>query len=233
MADFFLAIDTSTERLLIAVGEKGNIDNTFTYKSSDEKNFKHLETLIPQLDILFKDNNLNLTSVKDVYVCTGPGSFTGMRIGIATARTIALSLNAECHGFSSFDIFAHLMSKNKSTNYLPLIDARKNRFYCALLNNENYRDFEIHDYTIEEISSMLTDNVTLCGKDTEKLEHFLNEKNISYNKAYSDGYSPDDIADFINSNKSNFRSTEPIYIRKSEAEIALLQKQNIQQALDN
>lgn len=120
----YLAIDTSGFHLtVIAKGEKGE----YTYYNED-CSLKHSVMLMPAIEQTLKKANLKKEDV-DVFCCSlGPGSFTGIRIGVATAKAFAYALGKKVLGVTSFDCLAY----NKITeNVLTLVDARHDHVYLS------------------------------------------------------------------------------------------------------
>ena len=120
----YLAIDTSGFHLtVIAKGESGE----YTYYNED-CSLKHSVMLMPAIEEALEKANLKKEDV-DVFCCVlGPGSFTGIRIGVATAKAFAYALGKKVLGVTSFDCLAY----NKITeNVLTLVDARHEHVYLS------------------------------------------------------------------------------------------------------
>lgn len=126
-----LAIDSTTKKASVALMTNDdkvlvkNIDNEIT----------HSEKLLPLVDELLKENNVNLKDI-DALACTlGPGSFTGVRIGIATVKALAKVLNKNIIGVTSLTLLANEGLKQKANNHkyvLATMDAKNNRVYYEL-----------------------------------------------------------------------------------------------------
>ncbi len=85
------------------------------------------EFLIPMIDQCATESNLGLKDLDCIAVTRGPGSFTGVRIGLATARSLGLALNIPVLGISTLDVIARSTPDNKNT--LFLIDTKRGDFY--------------------------------------------------------------------------------------------------------
>jgi len=219
-----LIIDTSTNNLKISI----NINNKEIFIDLN-KGFKHIETLLPVIQSLLKKINEKKTDINFIGVCNGPGSFTGIRIGIASAYGISFGLNAKCFGFSVFDVYKYLLKDEKNTVIIPIIDAKKNKFFCAFIENDS--DYKMHDYTLEDIKNKITNfknnkNLIFTGKDFKLIKNKI-IKDFNFTEKFSDDYSSKDLLSFskyyVSINK-NLKTPSPIYLRKSEAEIQLLKK---------
>lgn len=97
----------------------------------NEKNDNHLsERLLPLIDKAFKQVNLDINDTENIIVANGPGSFTGVRIGVTVAKTLAYSLKCKIHTVSELKIMATHSSQYQYI--VPLIDARRGAVYAAM-----------------------------------------------------------------------------------------------------
>ncbi|URZ87181.1 tRNA (adenosine(37)-N6)-threonylcarbamoyltransferase complex dimerization subunit type 1 TsaB [Floricoccus penangensis] len=127
-----LAFDTSSKALAVALVEDGDILGQVTLNI--KKN--HSITLMPAIDFLMAQVGLKPKDLDRIAVAKGPGSYTGLRIAVTTAKTLAYSLDIELVGVSSLQA----MAKNLETSSLvvPLMDARRKNVYAgAYLNGES------------------------------------------------------------------------------------------------
>lgn len=94
----------------------------------------HTSRLIPAIDRMLKDASLTIRDLDGIAVSLGPGSFTGLRIGIATAQGLAQGLKIPIVGIPTLDGLTFNLSNCKDL-VCPLLDARKREVYCALYKN--------------------------------------------------------------------------------------------------
>ncbi len=122
-----LAIDTSTSRasIAIAVGEQ------IVAESLLNTNRTLSARLLPEIERLLSTAGLALADIELFASSIGPGSFTGVRGGVATIQGLALALDKPCAGFSSLAMLAMNFSL-QSTLVCPMLDARKSEVYAAL-----------------------------------------------------------------------------------------------------
>ena len=113
-----LLIDTCTNNVVIGLLKENEIiDQKIDF------NDKNLSTnFVPMVDELLKKNNIKPTDVNKIFVSIGPGSFTGIRVGVTFAKVMAWSLNIEIIPFSSLELIA---SSSSEQIIVPLIDARR------------------------------------------------------------------------------------------------------------
>lgn len=122
----YLTIDTTTKVTALALAEDGNlIAEGFLHT-----NKTHSERMIPMLDQLLGAAAWKLEDLDLIGVVRGPGSFTGIRIGIATAQGLAQVLELPMIGVLSLDALAWA-GYGRSGEIVPILDARKNEWYTA------------------------------------------------------------------------------------------------------
>lgn len=136
-----LGLDTSTKKASVTIL---NSDNLIS-KSIDNE-ITHSEKLLPLIDECLKDANLNISEI-DIFACTiGPGSFTGIRIGIATLKAFAKVNNAEIFALSSLDVLAYsILNSNDNDSYpdyiVSMIDAKNSRVYYRVYKLDVLKHF--------------------------------------------------------------------------------------------
>ncbi|TGE33723.1 tRNA (adenosine(37)-N6)-threonylcarbamoyltransferase complex dimerization subunit type 1 TsaB [Desulfosporosinus sp. Sb-LF] len=122
----YLTIDTTTKVTAVALAEDGRL----TAEGFLHTTKTHSERLIPMLEQLLTASAWTLQELDMIGVVRGPGSFTGIRIGIATAQGLAQVLNLPLIGVVSLDALAWAGS-GREEDIVPILDARKNEWYTA------------------------------------------------------------------------------------------------------
>lgn len=137
-----LALDTSSASGSIAVlsGQKLLAEVTIGNVG------KHSDWLMPSIDSLLKDLNISINEIDIFAVDIGPGSFTGLRIGISTIKGLAWPLGKKIVGVSTLEALA-LNLRASGVTVCPILDARKNEVYTAL-----YR------YDLDKIETVMGDS---------------------------------------------------------------------------
>lgn len=122
-----LALDSSGLVASVAVVEDDNLlgEYTINYKKT------HSQTLLPMLDEVAKMIELDLNSLDAIAVSAGPGSFTGLRIGSATAKGLGLALNKRIVSVPTVDALAYNLWGSQDI-VCPLMDARRQQAYTGL-----------------------------------------------------------------------------------------------------
>ncbi|GGM39592.1 tRNA threonylcarbamoyladenosine biosynthesis protein TsaB [Paraliobacillus quinghaiensis] len=122
-----LAIDTSNETMGIAIYQ----DNKITAEYISNNKNKHSIRLMPAIVQLMRDVDLTPKELTKIVVAKGPGSYTGVRIGLSTAKTMAWTLNIPVVGISSLETLA-LQARELGYAICPFFDARRGLVYTGL-----------------------------------------------------------------------------------------------------
>jgi len=126
-----LAIDTSTDYLSLAVTDGGKILGRFHRRIGRN----HSSMLIPMIDSLLKKARLKLKDIGGFVVSIGPGSFTGLRIGVATVKGLALATGKPIVAVPTLDAVARNAGRFKGA-ICPVLDARKNKLYACIYESD-------------------------------------------------------------------------------------------------
>lgn len=221
-----LSIDTASDLCTVAVLEDENCIKEIIV--NDARN--HSEKIMPVIEQALHETNLSLKDI-NLFVCDrGPGSFTGIRIGVGTVLAFQDSLNIPCVGISSLEALAYNVKQDGLI--CSLIDAKNNNVYLGLfkLENNEYTELGNLDFkTIDEVIYILkgfASPITFVGdgamahKDLLKSNFdnclFADKNELS---SYSLG-----IAGYNTYKKGIQTSLMPLYLRKSQAERALEEK---------
>lgn len=128
-----LAIDTTTKKANIGIKTQNSIK-----VNSIDNEITHSEKLLPLIDKTLHECNLKPKDIDCIACTTGPGSFTGIRIGLATAKALSKVIGSKIYSINSLDLLAHSVKTKNSKAILCLIDAKNSRAYakCYLNNSE-------------------------------------------------------------------------------------------------
>ena len=153
-----LAFDTSSRALSLAVLEDKQVfaETTINIKKN------HSITLMPAIDFLMASLDWTPKDLDRIVVAEGPGSYTGLRIAVATAKTLAHTLNIELVGMSSL---LALVPRQQEGLLVPLMDARRNNVYAGFYENAKPVMPEAH-LSFAEVLEKVTDaeQVTFVGE---------------------------------------------------------------------
>jgi len=161
-----LAIDSTTKKASTAL--MMNADN-IAVKNIDNE-ITHSEKLLPLVHELLNENNVTLKEIDKLACTLGPGSFTGVRIGISTIKALAKVLNVDIIGTTSLNLLAiEGLKENTSHKYvLATMDAKNNRVY-----------YELFEITLNNNNEYILDSTDIQGNlPYESVISILKEKNI-------------------------------------------------------
>lgn len=220
-----LAIETSSLVSSIAV----LTENKLLAELNIETNKHHSENLIIHIQDLLKQAEIEKKDLSAIAVSTGPGSFTGLRIGLATAKTIAYTLRIPLIGISTlYGLAWNLYAEGAFV--CPTMDAQKGNVYTSLLEIQNGILIKHWPEKVESIENILQEvknnpAIMVLGEGVPSLfklleEHHLHSQialpHLRMPKASSIGYAA--MQRFLNKDFESLMEVVPNYIRKSEAE---------------
>lgn len=230
-----LAITTSSKICSVAVLENKDI----IIEKHIDNGTTHSQKLMPMIGEILKECNLQLTDF-DLFACSvGPGSFTGVRIGVSTIKAFCDVTNVKATSVSSLEGLAYnTLNSNfyDNTNIVcSLIDAKNDNVYCGIYKKENNSFTQLEDLCAKNInevfellekysssSILFVGDGAICHKYSI-LQKFSKttfiEKELNDETAISIG-----IAAFNKFNKGIYgdsNSISPLYLRKSQAERAI------------
>ena len=169
-----LFIDTHDE--LITVGLKNGEE---LYLKTQESEYSHSIYTMPMIESLFKDNNLNVNDLKKIIVVNGPGSFTGIRIGLSIAKTMAYALNIDINTISS--LTAYLISNNNGEKRRAVIEDNKGYYISVFDENDNNivpefysENDEYSEYKTVESKLDVNKIIDYCKDMKSENPHFVN-----------------------------------------------------------
>ncbi len=139
-----LFIDTSSFSLTVGL----IIDDKVYRRDIDSVN-EHSKYALSELNALFKEFNVKPRELDKIMVVSGPGSFTGVRIGVTIAKTIGWSLKKNVIPVSSLKAYA--LSNSGYDYYIPMIDARRDNVYGAIYDKDYNCIFEEQHISIEKL----------------------------------------------------------------------------------
>lgn len=121
-----LGIDTATPQVGCAIGGHEGVIASF----STSKGRRHAETLVPAIDFLCRQAHIELVEIGAIAVDVGPGLFTGLRVGVATAKAMASALRVPVVGVSSLDLLAFPL-RWSNRRIVSVVDARRGEVFYA------------------------------------------------------------------------------------------------------
>ncbi len=219
-----LALDSTAEVSSVCVCEGERLVCEVTVNTGNT----HSQTLLPAVEQALKMAELSVNDI-DVFACsTGPGSFTGVRIGVATVKGIAYGKNKPCVSVSTLEALAYnLVGCNGLI--CPVMNARRSQVYNALFKCENGTITRLcpdRALAISELDEELAgknENIYLSGDGYEITEKGFKNTQIAYvpvRQRYQSAYSVAQIAlkKYEAGEYADDATLVPIYLRPSQAE---------------
>jgi len=230
-----LIIDTSTQLSILALTVEDK-----TYSIIENAGTSHSAAMFDSISGLFRISGITINDVELIGTGTGPGSFTGVRIAVSTARMFAQLLKKPLVGVNSHEIFASSSLPPGLTHRFIAFDAKKNRIFGALYSYDGsspVAEIKPGDYAIEEALKNAEEGASIgligdgCVKHLPEIEGALSKKGCSW--FYEKDFIPrgEDIyrlfiEKYIKNPRlySDYNSIVPDYGRKPDAEAALHEK---------
>lgn len=223
-----LAIDSSSKTATAAIVDENGIIGEYSINY-----LKHSVILMPMIDVLLKMSDVKIQEFTHIAVSSGPGSFTGLRIGAATAKGLAQALDIPVVGVSSLYGLAYNVHEFKGI-ICPIIDALRGNVYASLIRGgrqlEELSDISV--YSIGELIEILKgygDDVIFVGDGVYEYKNELKEAmgNLAFfahdgsNMARASSIGQIAVQEIYRGNLNTYSDFKPIYIRRSAAEIHL------------
>jgi tRNA threonylcarbamoyladenosine biosynthesis protein TsaB len=176
--------------------------------------------LVPFVDQLLKRTGISANDLDAIAVSKGPGSFTGLRIGVATAKGLCFATGKPLIGVNSLESMAqHFSDTNPNqTNFIcPMIDARRMEVYTAMFRPNLDTMEDTHAKILDENSFseyLSTQKVAFIGNGAKKLGEILNNALIiSEFKASSEGMNTPAYSRYLESRFESVAYFEPFYLK--------------------
>lgn len=214
-----LIIDTSSENLQVILNSSNGI------KVSENKNTKHLKHLLPEIEKLLNEQNAKLDNVDSFCVALGPGSFTGVRIGVSTIKAFSCVYpQKKLIGINVLQLLADTVIKQLkvSFSFAIIIKSTTTKYYFALSSSTGVLQFQ-KLVTLEELEDYILQN------KIPLFSYGVNENFSTKIVATKLVLTAKDYVDFVENKKTKKEfltqnGLKPIYLALSQAEEELLKK---------
>lgn len=175
-----LCIETATTNCSVALGKDGTI---LALKEDYNTSYSHAERLHIYIQEILKENGLNPDDLDAVAVSQGPGSYTGLRIGVAAAKGLCFSLDIPLLSISTLTSLAYQVSSEESVFIFPLLDARRMEVYTAGFTAEKKEVAKAEAKILEEDSFnvfLQKGKVTFIGDGADKFQKICKHRNAQF-----------------------------------------------------
>lgn len=198
----YLAIDTSRSSLTVAVGGKNSAVSFLP-----DCALNHSVVLMDEIEKCLALAGIDKTEIDVFACCVGAGSFTGIRIGVATVKALAYALQKKVLGVTSFDVLAYNISDGRKK--LAVIDARHDNFYVSGFDENMNVCFLPSFITLSELKELSGEYEIISDCEIEGVPHIVADVKDGFIKA---------VEAKLGSASENVETLVPLYVKKSQAE---------------
>lgn len=174
-----LSIETSTTNCSVSLSKKGE---TLILKEDNNANYSHAESLHVFIDEVIKEAKINKEDLNAIAVSKGPGSYTGLRIGVSAAKGLSYALGIPLISVSTLEALAHQVGITNGV-IVAMLDARRLEVYSAIYNNTHHQVRAIEAQILDENSFsryLKEGKVYFIGSGVEKTKALIHHPNAVY-----------------------------------------------------
>lgn len=212
-----LCIETATTNCSVALSVDGNIR---AVREENPQKYSHAEKLHMFIDEVFKICNLSLNKLDAVAVSKGPGSYTGLRIGVSAAKGIAFALDIPLISIATPEVLAQQIQNLNHGFVIPLLDARRMEVYSAIFNQdkEMVRKIEAEILTDQSFKAYLNEaKCVFIGDAVTKSKSVITHQNAVFlEDKYPSAKEMGSVAEhkFQNADFEDVAYFEPFYLKE-------------------
>jgi tRNA threonylcarbamoyladenosine biosynthesis protein TsaB len=175
-----LHIETATKVCSVATSENGKL---VSLKEVNSENYTHSESLTLFIEEVMKQSKWSFENLDAIVVTSGPGSYTGLRIGVSTAKGLCYALNKPLISVDSIESLAALAHiKHSEINVCATIDAKRMEVFSALYDKNNQLIKPLSADIVDESIYDAFIPFVVVGDGAGKLKEIWKEKNIQFDK---------------------------------------------------
>ena len=213
-----LNIDTAIEIATISISDKDTIIETVTNNNQKD----HASFLHPAIKNLLEKAGLSIDKLNAVAVTSGPGSYTGLRVGMASAKGLCYALNIPMITINTLKVMALTtinQEKNKWALYCPMIDARRMEVFTAVYDDQLSEIISPCAMILDEgtFKDLLEKNkICFSGSGAIKFKDITNNKNALFvnSEASAKAMAQLSYQDFIKKNFADVSYSSPVYLKE-------------------
>lgn len=213
-----LHIDTAGTVASVMLADNADVLGVMENKQQHE----HASFLHPAIEKLLKGSGLSLPGIEAVAVANGPGSYTGLRVGLAAAKGICYALKKPLICINNLDLLAHSarsLQNEQVINYVPMIDARRMEVFTAVYDKNGKNKIFSHAQILNENSfdEQLKEGPTIfCGNGVDKWKKICQHPNALYSIQYdlSQAFATLSYDAFMTKSFADLAYVEPFYVKE-------------------
>ncbi|GAA3646448.1 tRNA (adenosine(37)-N6)-threonylcarbamoyltransferase complex dimerization subunit type 1 TsaB [Flavivirga jejuensis] len=179
MNTYILNIETATTNCSVSLSKEGK---TLVLKEDYDKNYSHAERLHIYIDEVLKEANITSENLEAIAVSKGPGSYTGLRIGVSAAKGLCFAIDKPLISVSTLEALAHQVTCDSGV-IIPMLDARRMEVYSAIFDAD-YNQIRITEAQILDESSfqdyLEKGTVYFIGNGVEKAKTLIKHSNAIF-----------------------------------------------------
>ncbi|APG60379.1 tRNA (adenosine(37)-N6)-threonylcarbamoyltransferase complex dimerization subunit type 1 TsaB [Christiangramia salexigens] len=210
-----LCLETATTNCSVGLAKGGKL---ISLREDNSGNYSHAEKLHVFIDEVLRENNLNTKDLDAIAVSKGPGSYTGLRIGVSSAKGLCFSLDIPLISIPTLDLLAKKL-KGKQGIYIPMLDARRMEVYSAVFGSDfkQLRDTKAQILDETSFKEYLDESeVHFIGNGVAKFEDIYKHPNAVFHKQqFPSAKEMAEIADYKykKSDTEDVAYFEPYYLK--------------------
>lgn len=179
MNSFILNIETSTTNCSVSLSREGE---TLVLKEDYNSTYSHSERLHVYIDVVLKEAEVSLNELNAIAISKGPGSYTGLRIGVSAAKGLCFALDKPLISIPTLEVLAHQI-KIEDGVIVPMLDARRMEVYSAVYNSDYHQIRETQAEILGEDSFneyLEKGTVYFIGNGVEKTKSLITHANAVF-----------------------------------------------------
>ena len=176
---YILNIETATTNCSVSLSQNGK---TILLKEDYNNNYSHAERLNMYIDAVLNESGIISKDLDAVAVSKGPGSYTGLRIGVSAAKGLCFALDKPLVSVSTLEALAHQVTCNDGV-IVAMLDARRMEVYSAIFDSKHHqiRETEAQIIDADSFNSYLQEGkVYFIGNGVEKTKTLINHPNAVF-----------------------------------------------------
>ncbi len=176
---YILNLETATKNCSVSISQNGQ---TILFKEMAEAGYSHAEKLHVFIEECLKESNITFKDLSAIAVSQGPGSYTGLRIGVSAAKGLCFALDLPLIAVDTLQVLASKLSISEGV-IIPMIDARRMEVYSAIFNSKSEKIREVQAEILTENSfEEISETIHFVGDCAEKAKTVLTKSNFIFHE---------------------------------------------------
>ena len=176
---YILNLETATKNCSVSISQNGQ---TILCKEMAEAGYSHAEKLHVFIEECIKESNISFKDLSAIAVSQGPGSYTGLRIGVSAVKGLCFALDLPLIAVDTLQVLASKLSITEGV-IIPMIDARRMEVYSAIFNSKSEKIREVQAEILTENSfEEISETIHFVGDCAEKAKTVLTKSNFIFHE---------------------------------------------------